>query len=147
MSRERARAWLSFQKEIFWQGLIPVTLLPFHARRNVPGEEDFDSSIQIAEVLPRAAASCETSDSGPSQCLHVHGHKGRSRKYLARETTNHRLQDQGESATERALWEEAAVATPALFFSLSLLFGFLILICLLCCAALQRGGREEQYSV
>ena len=55
------------------------------------------------------------------------------------------LQDQGESAAEQALWEEAAAATPALFFSPSLLFGFLVLICLLCGAALERGGREEQY--
>ena len=32
------------------------------------------------------------------------------------------------------------MATPALFFSLSLLFGFLVLICLLCGAALEREG-------
>lgn len=53
------------------------------------------------------------------------------------------LQEQGESATEQALWEEAAAATLALFFSLSFLFGFLVLICLLCGAALEREGESS----
>lgn len=43
--------------------------------------------------------------------------------------------------------EEAAAATPALFFSLSLLFRFLVLVRLICCAALERRGKEEQYSL
>jgi len=93
LSRERARAWLSFQKEIFWQGLILVTLFSFCCKKKGCswGRRLWQQRIQIAEALLRAAASCKTWDGGPHCCLHAHGPRRGSRKYLARETTNRHL--------------------------------------------------------